>query len=106
MSDWNKKIFAHEFYKLALDGFPNWDKPNGTEPVELRRSIVHNVDRSSHDIAVEVDDWCEGKFYFRDFTTSGLPFVDDGEVYQCVFIFEKECDVVEFDARYPNTQLA
>ena len=100
MSDWNKKIYAHAFYKLQFEGYPDWDKPDGKEPEYVNFSTKKDVDRSSWDIAIETDDWCSGNFYFRDFTDSGLPFVNPNEVYRSCFIFQKADDAAEFKRRY------
>lgn len=103
-SDWNKKITSWDWHQLVLDGCPNWDTPSyeGDHPVpaSILLTIKNKVDRSSKDIAIEVDDWCEGNFYYRDFTSNGLPFISTGDSYNARFWFQLAVEAEEFYKRY------
>ena len=81
MSDWNKNLYTSDFYKIQFNGYLGWDKFNDDEIYYVILEIVKDLDKSSHKIAVEFDDILHGNFYWRDFTKSSLPFVDDGEIY-------------------------
>jgi len=101
---WNKKIPSWEFNKQVVKGFEDWETPSSECGIPMPKSILLDItdgtDRSSKDIAIEVDDWCGGMFYYRDFTNDGLPFVDNGEVYRTRFYFQRGADAVEFHTRY------
>ena len=98
--DWNKALPAWLWHQIALDGFPSWEKPDGKMPASVLLTIKNKTDQSSHSIAIEVDDWCKGAFYYRDFTDDGIPFVDDGEVYRARFSFQFVEDAKAFLVRY------
>jgi hypothetical protein len=52
--------------------------------------------RLSHPLMVETDDKIVGRFYSRDYTSSGLPFVDDNEIYWSGYWFEFRHDAEFF----------
>lgn len=97
--DWNKLLPIDEFHKIAYAHYPAWEK-NDDLPYCVDFSITKGKDRSSREIATEFDNIAVGHFYYRDWTESGLPFVDDGEVYRTAFIFQRVEDYIEFKRRY------
>ena len=56
--------------------------------------------RASSDIAKSWDDICNGSFYYRDWTISGFPVLNDGEKYWAGFWFKKHDDAVKFQDEY------
>ena len=98
--DWNKALPMDVWHGIALDKFPEWEKPNGEIPTSVFLSVEKGKDKSSRDLAIETDDWCKGNFYYRDWTQSGLPFVDEGEIYNSRFWFQFQVDAEEFAKRY------
>lgn len=95
--NWNRMLCMADYYKLALAGWPGWDKPNGSEPPMTGLSHKAGVGKSSRELAIEFDDIAEGKFYYRDFTDSGIPIVSDGEVYRSQFTFQYASDFEKFN---------
>jgi len=87
---WNKNLPMWDFY--VRDDLKNWHTS--------RISIKKGENKSSHQIASEFDDIAEDYFHWRDKTESGLPFVEDGEVYLAYFDFKSARDKEEFDRRY------
>lgn len=61
---------------------------------------MHDVDKSSLDISREFDDIAVGRFYSRDWTRSGSPFVSKGDVYDAGWWFQKREDAHTFIRRY------
>ena len=100
--DWNKKIPMWDWHEIALSGFPDWEKPNGEIPASVFLTIVNGIDKSSHKIASETDDTCKGKFYYRDYTKSGLPFIRESEIYNSRFWFQFQSDAQNFATRYAS----
>lgn len=104
--DWRNLLPQTRFNELFLDGMPGWDKnEHGIHGVRLPFSKGNGP--SSHNIAVWWDDLAVGQFYYRDFTDSGLPFVDEGEVYASSFYFQFHSDAIRFlewQATLPNNQ--
>lgn len=98
--DWNRKLPMWDWYTVLLAGYPEWEKPDGETPASALISVKNDTDKSSHDLAVEVDDWCKGQFYYRDYTDDGIPFVNEGEVYKSRFWFQFVPDAEEFWKRY------
>lgn len=102
--DWLKMIPSTNWYQITLNGYPDWElvsyEGDHPTPASIYLTIVQDVDRSSRDLAIETDDWVEGRFYYRDWTKSGIPFVDKNEEYYSRFWFQLEKDAKEFHNRY------
>lgn len=95
--DWLKMIPSWDWHKLVLAGWPGWVVDNALgEPNFATLEIVKGTDKSSRDIAIEWDDLSEGQFYYRDYTKSSLPFIDEGEMYKSIFCFQYLRDAVKF----------
>ena len=101
--DWNKMIASWDWHSLCLDCWPDWEKFDD-KPSFVEFDCVKGSGRQSRDLAIEIDDWAKGQFYYRDWTKSGLPFVDDGEVYHSCFWFQYKADADEFQKRYQNRE--
>jgi len=91
--DWRNMLPSSIFHAMLLDGMPGWERDSGI--YQVRFSIIKGVS-SSRQIATWWDDLATGQFYYRDFTDSGLPFVDDGEVYKSSFYFQFKHDAIRF----------
>lgn len=99
--DWNKMITSWDYYELVHLEWPGWNKdPNTNQPYFSNFSILKGTQKSSREIAIEWDDLSEGNFWHRDFTESGLPFVDDGESYNTMFVFQFKRDWERFEEKY------
>ena len=102
---WRNKVWMWNWHRISLDGWPGWDLIGvGTDPQPhppfVRLTIVKGHDRPSRKIALEWDDLAEGRFYYRDWTQDGLPFVHGGETYFAGFWFQKRTDAVRFAELY------
>jgi hypothetical protein len=84
---WKKNIPSWDWYPLVFAKWPDWEK-EGDFPPFVELIITKGKGKSSHEMAVEFDDIAQGNFYWRDWTDSGLPFVDKGESYKSCFWFE------------------
>lgn len=95
--NWNKMIPSWDYYDLVHIKWPGWNKdPHTEQPYFSRFSIIKGTAKSSYEIANEWDDITQGNFWYRDFTDSGLPFVDDGEKYETLFVFQFKEDWEKF----------
>ncbi len=96
--DWKRAVPIDVFYQLSVTGFPGWDKGPGKDTVpSLHFRTKKGEQASSRELAIAFDDIAEGEFYYRDWTDSGLPFVEDGEIYQSRFYFAVFADLVHFE---------
>lgn len=76
----------------SSDGFENF----------VMLEIVHRAGHSSRWMAIHWDDETEfdGHFQYRDWTSSGMPWLKDDKKYWSGFWFEKLEDAKEFQKRY------
>jgi len=100
MSDWNKSLYAWDFYEIQFQGFPEWDKLDNGEIYFVLMVIKKDMDKSSQDIGVEFDDIAHGNFHWRDWTDSGLPFADSRDIYWSGFSFQFAEDAKKFVELY------
>jgi hypothetical protein len=103
---WLKKLLMWDWHEACCKNYPGWDlvESGGTRHPPFVKLVIRNKkDKSSEDITREWDDLAKGRFYSRDWTDSGIPFVSDGEVYTAGFWFEKKEDAYEFVKRYGGT---
>lgn len=94
-----QKVLTWDWYKIALDGYPGWDLVNsakGLHPPFVLLERHGRIDKTSTDIDREFDDIATGRFYSRDWTSDGIPFVNKGEVYHSGWWFQKREDAVRF----------
>ena len=97
---WIKNLSSDVYYKIQFNNYLGWDKINDKTPYYVLLETIKGKDKSSHDIGVEYDDISHGNFYWRDFTKSSLPFVDDGEIYWSSFSFQFAEDAKKFVELY------
>lgn len=98
--DWKKMLPSWTYNKLVLDGLPGWEFDDDGEHFEAMCHFVMGHKKQSRKIAIEIDDWCVGMFYYSDKTGDTLPFVNPGEEYVSFFSFQLERDYQEFMNRY------
>lgn len=103
---WNKKLLMWDWHEIALEGYPGWDlvESGGQKhPPFVKLAIKNKVNKSSTDIDREFDDIAIGRFYSRDWSRDGSPFVRKGEVYDAGWWFQKREDAYTFIKRYGGT---
>ena len=100
--DWKQQISVSSWHSLSYDNWPGWDKGVEGHTLQAELVIKYGEGKSGYKIAVEVDDWCRGQFYYRDLTKSGLPILDQGERYITVFYFQLTADYLRFTSDYPQ----
>lgn len=105
---WRKKLLMWDWHEVAIEGYPGWDlvDPRGgwpKHPPFVKLAIQNKVGKSSEDITREFDDVATGRFYSRDWSADGSPFVGDGEWYDAGWWFQKREDAYEFIKRYGGT---
>lgn len=98
--DWNRLIPALDYHELVLSNWPGWDKPDGKEPAFVRFECTKGEGRQSREIAFEFDDLSQGRFYYRDFTDDAMPFVNVGETYRSMFVFQYASDCEKFKSHF------
>ena len=97
--DWGRLIPSSEYHKLVLSKWPGWDTKSG-EPYYVTFPIVKGKNKSSRDIAIEWDDISKGRFWYRDYTEDSMPFVENGETYNTMFVFQYKSDFLKFEEIY------
>lgn len=90
-------IPSWDYHALALKNWPGWDKADNEEPYHIRLDHIMGDGKSSKELAFEFDDISQGRFYYRDITQSGLPFVNLGKPYQSLFVFQYASDFKRFN---------
>ena len=94
--NWRAAIPSWAFSRLLIAGFPGWNV--GREPPCV--ALHCSGSRRSREIASATDDVVTGLFYYRDWTETGLPFVEDKEVYRSGFWFQHRADAERFHREY------
>ena len=97
--DWRRALPGWTYNRLVLDGLPGFDLTKYGDQYEHMCYFVMGDGVQSRDIAIEMDDWCTGMFYYAD-RTGGTPFVRDGDEYVSFFSFQLAEDYWEFEERY------
>lgn len=119
---WIKKLLMWDWHEVVQDGYPGWDLVgegididealrervvvalagggHHKHPPFVKLAIKNKVDKSSEDISREFDDIATGRFYSRDWSRQGSPFVHDGEVYDAGWWFQKREDAYTFIKLY------
>ncbi len=84
MNGWNRLVPSSVFNWLSVE------KERGREKemcfVMLRH--VRGQEKESSEIAHEVDDLASGLFYYRDWTSTNIPIVPEGQVYYSGWWFQ------------------
>jgi len=100
---WNRMFFTGAFTKIVLAGYPGWETLND-KPCFVMFELVNvandNKPPKSHAMALEFDDIAAGTFYYRDWTSSGIPVLCDGETYWSGFSFQFRDDAVMFQEMF------
>ena len=102
---WKKKLLSWDWHEVTIAGYPEWDlvdvgASNDKRPPFVKLTIRNKVDKSSEDISLEFDDVATGRFYSRDWSREGSPFVRDGEIYDAGWWFQKRDDAYKFVKMY------
>ena len=100
---WRKKLLAQEWCKVWQDDYRGWtlvESDGKKRPLFVKLAIRNKIDKSSKEICREFDDVAEGKFYSRDWSSNGSVYVNEGEVYDSGWWFQKLEDAYEFVRRY------
>lgn len=100
--DWKRAIPSWDWHDLALaqPPFPGWELDDeGGSPWFVLHELVRG-ETESRTMAIEFDDISEGAFYYRDWTSSGIPFLNDGEVYWSGFWFQLKTDAIAFQEKF------
>ncbi len=100
--NWRAALPSWIFNRMAIRGFPeNWDRCGAdlSNPIPFVMFEHFGTDRSRK-IATKWDDEATGLFYYRDWTSSGMPFVAAGDKYWSGFWFEKRCEAELFHKKH------
>ena len=84
---WRWKLTSSKWYNILLSDYHSWDVIIDQEffyktpPFVKLKHIRTSGKIESNILCNEWDDIANGEFYQRDWTSSSLPFVDEGEEY-------------------------
>lgn len=83
---WRHRMLSWNFTSHSLDNYPGWEveRVEHGRPIPAFVKLTHTRgagDVESHALAAAWDDIAEHDFYQRDWTDSGIPFVNGGETY-------------------------
>jgi hypothetical protein len=103
--DWRAALPSLEWHGISLKGWPGWDRTlvyrrGAIMPADYPPTVLITTSKrraSSRTLAILFDDMARGAFYYRDWTASGLPFVNDDEIYHSRFWFQRESDRAAFE---------
>lgn len=97
---WLKYVYMWDWHELSLAGWPGWersaDDPSSPPSVSLEFVMGKDGRSPSHKLASEWDDVAECHFYWRDWTTSGLPCVGKDETFRSRFWFQTAAEAERF----------
>lgn len=100
--DWTSMLPSWDWHSVSMDMYDvtrndphkNWDRVIGTPPFIM---LEHTGLDTSRDLAKATDDIVTGLFYYRDWTSSGIPFgLEEDTVYWSGFWFQKMGDAIAF----------
>lgn len=97
---WKWMVASLEYHMAASKELPGWDRDSDGKQFQLNLRVVKGKTMSSHTVACQWDDLATERFYYRDWTDSGLPFVDDGGQYMTGFVFARRMDYELFREKY------
>lgn len=85
---WRMKMLTWDWHRLGFDGYPGWElepTPGGIKshaPTFVKLSHMRGKgDVESSALCTKWDDIAQVRFYQRDWTEDGIPFVREGETY-------------------------
>jgi len=88
---WNHRLLTWNWHGHSIDGYPGWEIEKDRVPAFVKLGHKRggkNTEVESADISKAWDDIAKGDFYQRDWTDSGIPFVNKGETYWSGWWFE------------------
>ena len=86
---WNHKLLTWNWHSHSIDRYPGWELDKDDVPAFVKLTHVRgDGDTESAVLANAWDDVAEADFYQRDWTDSGIPFVDKGDTYWSGWWFE------------------
>lgn len=107
IESWNNKISRIDLPYTFVEGQViidnSWDhilKAGQQQWVYVLIEVQNGVGKSSQQMAIETDDNIQHYFAYRDWTSSGLPFIKKGDKYWSGFWFQKLVDAQRFQQRY------
>lgn len=105
---WKKKVLTSDWPQIVFARYPGWDLVESIEgrdlqPPFVKLAIRRGADKPFQEIMREFDDVAVGRFYGRDFTRDGSPFVQEGDAYEAGFWFQRREDAHAFIRRYGGT---
>lgn len=90
---WNHKMLMWNFNGHGIDGFPEWEiedhdlrVPAYIKLTHIRRTKETNIESS--ELCIAWDSIAEVDFYQRDWTSDGIPFVNESEKYYSGWWFQ------------------
>ena len=99
--DWKCKLPMWDWNMVSLDAYhdgplPGWDRIGDDTPFVM---FEHSGSDASRNMAVELDDEVTGLFYYRDWTSSGIPMIGEEDIYWSGFSFQRLADAMAFHAK-------
>ena len=86
---WLKKVLMWDWHTVCLDGYRGWEIERDGCPAFVRLAHVRGSGEvESHVLCKDWDDVAKGRFYQRDWTDDGIPFVRKGDTYWSGWWFE------------------
>lgn len=101
--DWHAYVPMWVWHTISLADYRfgstalSWDRIGDTPPFVM---FEHSGNDTSRGMAVTWDDEATGLFYYRDWTSSGIPCIADGNTYWSGFWFERLADANAFHDKY------
>jgi len=101
ITSWNKAIHTWEVpFRIDKEGkmviHTDWDSFEN-EHIFIMFELHEKV---SYDMAVWADNNINDMFAYRDWTSSGIPFIENNEIHWSGFIFQKLKDAKKFQKHF------
>jgi len=99
---WRRYLLSWIRMSIELDGYLGWDVDADGFPWYVHLEHVRDKERDVESTTIRnaFDDISAGLFGSRDFTSSGLPFVDSQDLYWSGWWFQFKEDAVLFQKTY------
>lgn len=84
MYGWKWKLPSYVWHRHCIDKYPEWELEDGETPAFVKLAHTRGGEGSdveSHKLASDWDDVAKDSFYQRDWTKTGIPFVEEGGTY-------------------------
>jgi hypothetical protein len=102
MLGWRRKVPLWLWHMISSDCYLGWQVDKENNPAWIKLTHKQEESLESEDIARTFDDKVTGLFYYRDFTSSGLPSCSKGEVYWSGWWFQFKEDYDLFLKEYKS----